>query len=66
MVDPEVRDIILRFVKALTKNGIRVEKALLYGSYASGNFRSGSDLDLAIISPNFGKDRFEEGKNFCR
>ena len=66
MVDPEIRDIILRFVKALTKNGIRVEKAVLYGSWASGKVHSGSDLDLAIISPDFGKDRFEEGKKLLQ
>ena len=62
MVDPKVRDIILRFIEALNKKGIHVERALLFGSYASGNARAGSDLDVAIVSPDFGKDRFEEGK----
>jgi uncharacterized protein len=62
VVDPKVRDIILRFIEALNKKGIHVETALLFGSYASGNARAGSDLDVAIVSPDFGKDRFEEGK----
>lgn len=62
MVDPQVREIILRFIEALNKKGIHVERALLFGSYASGNARAGSDLDVAIVSPDFGKDRFEEGK----
>jgi len=62
MVDPEITSIILRFVDVLNSKGIRVEKAVLYGSYASGNVHTGSDLDLAIISPDFGKNRFEEGK----
>ncbi|MEW6215122.1 MAG: nucleotidyltransferase domain-containing protein [Nitrospirota bacterium] len=62
MVAPEIRDIIIRFINLLTMKGIRVEKAILYGSYASGNIHAGSDLDLAIVSPDFGKDRFEEGK----
>jgi predicted nucleotidyltransferase len=62
VVDPKVRDIILRFIEALNKKGIHVERALLFGSYASGNARAGSDLDVAIVSPDFGKDRFEEGK----
>ena len=60
MVDPKVRDIILRFIEALNKKGVHVERALLFGSYASGNARAGSDLDVAIVSPDFGKDRFEE------
>ena len=66
MVEPEIRDIILQYVNVLTTNGIRVEKAVLYGSYASGNVHAGSDLDLAIVSPDFGKDRFEEGKMLLR
>ena len=52
----------MRFVDVLNSKGIRVEKAVLYGAYASGNVHTGSDLDLAIISPDFGKNRFEEGK----
>lgn len=63
MVDPEIRDIILKFVNVLTANGVRVEKAILCGSYALGNIHAGSDVDLAVVSPDFGKDRFEEGKN---
>ena len=62
MVNPEITSIILRFINVLNSKGIRVEKAVLYGSYASGNVHTGSDLDLAIISPDFGKNRFEEGK----
>jgi hypothetical protein len=66
MVDSEIRDIISRFVNALTTRGIRVEKVILYGSHASGKIHAGSDLDLAIVSPDFGKDRYEERKNFYR
>jgi predicted nucleotidyltransferase len=36
MVDPEIGDIIKRFVNTLTKRGLRVKKAVLYGSYATG------------------------------
>jgi predicted nucleotidyltransferase len=62
MVDPEITDIISKFIEALMGKGIRVEKALLFGSYASGNAGASSDLDVAIVSPDFGKDRMEEGK----
>jgi predicted nucleotidyltransferase len=62
MVDPEIRKLILRFVNALTTKGIRVEKAVLYGSYALGKSHLDSDVDLAIVSPDFGRDRFEERK----
>jgi predicted nucleotidyltransferase len=66
MVDPEIRDIVLQFINALSAKGLRIERVVLYGSYASGKIHAGSDLDLAIISPDFGKDRFEEGKMLHR
>ena len=61
MVTQEVREIINRFVEAVLSRGIRVDKAILYGSYATGKENKDSDLDLAVISSDFGKDRFEEG-----
>lgn len=33
--------------------GINVERVLLFGSYATGRAREGSDIDLFIISPNW-------------
>jgi len=62
VVDREIRNIILQFVNALTAKGIHVEKAILYGSHTPRNIRPGSDLDIAIVSPDFGKDRYEERK----
>ena len=62
MVNKEIRDLIKKFVASLTSRGIRVEKAVLYGSYSRGNMRIDSDIDVAIISPDFGRNRFEEGK----
>jgi predicted nucleotidyltransferase len=29
-----------------------IEKVILYGSRAKGNYRPGSDIDLAILGPN--------------
>ena len=56
----EAIQIIKKFVKRLKKHGIKVEKVILFGSYAKGNFKEYSDIDVAIISPDFGRDRFEE------
>jgi predicted nucleotidyltransferase len=33
--------------------GIRVERALLFGSYARGAEREGSDIDVLIVSSDF-------------
>ncbi len=53
--------IIKRFASALVEKGITVEKIILYGSYAKGKARPDSDIDIAVVSRDFGKDRTEEG-----
>ncbi|MFH1829293.1 MAG: nucleotidyltransferase domain-containing protein, partial [Pseudomonadota bacterium] len=37
----------------LLKKRIHVQRVILFGSYARGNPRPWSDIDLAIISPDF-------------
>ena len=66
MVNTEIVAITKKFTDVLIKNGIRVEKVILYGSYASGKAHSDSDIDLAIVSPDFGKDRHEELKKLLQ
>jgi predicted nucleotidyltransferase len=62
MVEENIKQIIHRFIDILVKKGIRIDQVILYGSYASGNMKLYSDIDLAIISPDFGNDKFEESK----
>lgn len=67
MVKTEIEQAVLKLVKALTAKGIRIDKIILYGSQVPGrNTRTDSDIDLAVISPDFGKDRFEEGKTLLQ
>lgn len=62
MVTQDIRDIISQLVAVVSSRGIHVDKALLYGSVATGRDTSDSDLDVAIVSSDFGRDRFSEGK----
>ena len=55
-----IKKIINQYLKTLNSY-ISVEEAILFGSYASGNPRPDSDIDLIIISPDFNKKKF---KNF--
>ena len=48
-----VLDIISQFRGALEARGTRVSRLILFGSYASGNPREGSDIDLVVISEDF-------------
>ncbi|MCX5868394.1 MAG: nucleotidyltransferase domain-containing protein [Proteobacteria bacterium] len=61
MVKREIKKIIKKFAGALKKEGIDIDKIVLYGSHANGWPRRDSDIDLAVVSRNFGKDRFQEG-----
>jgi predicted nucleotidyltransferase len=60
MVDQSILKPIKKFVKALSKENIRADKVILYGSYAEGKNTEYSDIDIAIVSEDFGKDRIDE------
>ena len=49
-----------QFIKSLSQAGIPVSAAYLYGSYAKGNAKPYSDIDICIISPSLGKDMIDE------
>src|SRR3972149_8671179 len=61
MVEKEIREKIRQFVKELRRRKMRVAKVILYGSRVTGKVREDSDIDVAIVSPDFGKDRYREG-----
>jgi predicted nucleotidyltransferase len=58
--------VIKKFVNALKREGITIDRVILYGSYVKGNVRPDSDIDVAVISKDFGKDRVEEGMTLLR
>ena len=45
-----VRKLVEEYAKIVTKNMI-VNRIILYGSYARGDFRKDSDIDVAVIVP---------------
>ena len=49
----KIEKIIERYEKELMKIGITPQKIILYGSYAKGCSREGSDIDLIVISEDF-------------
>ncbi len=61
MVERKIIETIEKFVKELKKQKINVDKVILYGSRVSGKVHEYSDIDVAIVSPDFGRDRYEEG-----
>ncbi len=56
----QVIRIIKAFLTRLADEGIHVESAYLFGSYAKGYEDHWSDIDVAVISPDLTNDRLEE------
>lgn len=61
MVKKTILTKLKRFKRLLEKDGLAVDKLLLYGSYARGTSRKDSDIDVCVISSTFGKNRLKEG-----
>ncbi|TRO78820.1 nucleotidyltransferase domain-containing protein [Desulfuromonas acetexigens] len=51
---------IRRYVRALEAQGIQVDDAILFGSFAKGTAKDESDIDVALISSAFSGNRFDD------
>lgn len=49
----EIKEIIDRFMFEVERLGVKPEKVILYGSYAKGNPKEESDIDIVVISGDF-------------
>jgi predicted nucleotidyltransferase len=56
MVASQVRDIASRYIELLKREGIKIDQAYLYGSWARNEAGSESDIDLMLVSDNFDTD----------
>lgn len=50
----DVKKIVRRFARLLSRE-IRIQKVILFGSYASGRPHRDSDIDIAVVSLDLGK-----------
>jgi predicted nucleotidyltransferase len=55
-------EVVEKFLKQLKNANINVEKAILFGSYVNGQAGEWSDIDIAIVSPDFSGIRFNDSK----
>ncbi len=60
-VDALVLELAQKFLAKVREQGIKIESAYLFGSYAKGTEHEWSDIDIAIISLDFSDSRFREG-----
>lgn len=60
IIDKNIKRIVLEFGNRLKNQGVSVKKLIVFGSYAKGNARKESDVDICVVSPKFGKDTVDE------
>jgi len=56
MAQSEVIELLKQYCLLLNISGITVEKAFLYGSYARGDAKPESDIDIMLVSQMFDDD----------
>ena len=67
-INKEIKKIALQYRRTVENAGIPIEKMVVFGSYARGNARKDSDIDICVVSPKLGKDEIAEAGrlNFLR
>lgn len=60
MARDEIKKIIKKYAERLLEKGVNFQRIILFGSYAANTETRNSDIDVAVVSEDFGKDRFEE------
>jgi uncharacterized protein len=60
-IPTEITDRIDAYVDAV-KQDVPVEAVYLFGSHAKGTAGPSSDIDIAVVSPAFGKDVMAENR----
>lgn len=59
-ISPLIKQEIDTYKKKLIDKKIKFESVILFGSQAKGTAKPASDIDLCIVSANFGKNRYDE------
>ena len=56
----KVKNTIDNYLDALNRGNIPIKEAMLFGSYAKGNYQECSDIDIALVSEIFVGNRIED------
>jgi predicted nucleotidyltransferase len=54
------KEIAKRYLAKLRDADVEVTQALVFGSQATGEADENSDIDLAVVSPQFGRDKHKD------
>jgi len=60
VIDKKTLETVKDYLHLLKKEGLGVEKGIIFGSRAKGTAKDYSDIDLCVVSPEFGADPIAE------
>lgn len=66
ILDPQVKKKVKDYVNLLKNEGLDIDKAIVFGSFARGTQRPWSDIDVCIVSKDFGKDPISEAMELAK
>ncbi|HON78246.1 MAG TPA: nucleotidyltransferase domain-containing protein [Spirochaetota bacterium] len=56
MVREDAVKLAREYIGALSDHGLKITRAIIFGSYARGDSNDNSDIDLLLVSPDFDND----------
>lgn len=56
----KVKHTIDRYIRELDRNNIPIKEAILFGSYAKGDYQEWSAIDIALVSDIFEGNRIDD------
>lgn len=60
LTNQEIQRVVADFKRTLKLAGIRTTRLILFGSYAQGRPHPWSDVDLCVVSRQFGRRDFDD------
>ena len=65
-VPDRIINLIKTFIAKAESDKINISEAILFGSYAKGDYNEFSDIDLALVSENFEGLRFNDNMRLMK
>jgi len=59
-LNPKIYSEMKEFERSLKQSGIKVVAVYVFGSHAKGKAKPHSDIDVAVVASDFGRDRQSE------
>ena len=60
IIKTKTKKIVQKYKRVLKSSGIKLDRIVLFGSQIDGKAHKDSDIDVCVVSPQFGRDWMKE------